>query len=630
MKRLLRILCVLFSISLCFTGSIQAAEAFVIDNVHIEMKVHEDGSMDIVETYQLNFSEYRHGFYRTIPTTYHQTWEMDGSPVEKSYYFPISKITCNTAFEIDESYDGVSIKLGDADHSVIGKQNYQISYHVQTKDLDLNGIQMLYWNLIGNFNTTIRDFSYRIEMPKAFSAEDVYTYTGRYGASGDDLSFKVEGNTITGNLTSSMRRNSNATIMIHLPDDYFTFPEPKNYEGTDIALILLILLISGGLFYRYGKDDEVIVSVEFTAPDGLDSAAAGYIVDQYADNKDILSLILIWANQGYLKIHDQPEGFRLEKLKDMDPNENKAYECLFFHALFEKKDLVSEEDLKKQQVSNALHKSKSALGKYFQHKDRKVFLSASTALQVLMLFVLILPQAIVTFTSAYAAYEIVLLVWPFMMVIPFLFFCSIPWILLMRKHYAMKRSTYFICTSLMMILTGVLLMINVGIQLYLKASWYVVLLAFVASVLLILMMMFMDKRSPQGNRWLGQILGLKEFIESCEKDRIELLAKDDPYAFFEILPYAYVLGVSDIWVKKFEDIVLPYPDWYDGYSSGNLFFSMLWWNHFHYCFRDISKAATYVPPAKSGSGGASFGSGGFGGGGGFSGGGFGGGGGGSW
>lgn len=627
MKRF-NILCMLLCACLFFSGSIQAAEAFVIDSAYVEMKVHEDGSIDIVETYRLDFSAYRHGFYRNIPTTYHQTWTMDGSPVEKSYYFPVSKISCNTTCDIEENYDGVQIKLGDPDITVIGKQNYQISYHVQTKDLDLDGMQMLYWNLIGNFDTTIRDFTYRIEMPKEIDAADVYTYTGLYGASGDNLSADVEGNVITGHISSFMRHNETATIMVHLPKQYFTFPEPKNYDLISIGAILMIFLMSALAFYRYGKDDEVIVTVEFTAPDGLDSAATGYVVDQFADNKDILSLILKWANEGYLIIHDHPDGFQLEKRKEMD-TDAKPYELIFFNALFEKKDLVNEEDLKNQQVSSALNKSKRSLGKYFQHKDRRIFIGSSTALQIIMLFVLILPQLIVSLAGAYALYESMPLAIPFLIPAMILLICSIPWILLMRKHYAMKKTTFFICISLLMILTGILLMINVAIQIYLKTSWYLVVFALVVSVLLIIMMMFMDKRSPQGNRWLGQILGLKEFIENCEKDRIELLAKDNPYAFFDILPYAYVLGVSDTWVKKFETIVLPYPDWYDGYESGHVFASMLWWNHFHYCFRDISKAAVYVPPAKSGSGGGSFGSGGFGGGG-FSGGGFGGGGGGSW
>ncbi len=142
-------------------------------------------------------------------------------------------------------------------------------------------------------------------------------------------------------------------------------------------------------------------------------------------------------------------------------------------------------------------------------------------------------------------------------------------------------------------------------------------------------LMFMDKRTKQGNRWLGQILGLREFILNCEKERLELLAAENPSAFYEILPYAYVLGVSDVWASRFESLIIPQPDWYvSSRSYGSSFSAWLWWGSFHHSFRNFSSAASYIEPkGSSGHGGGSIG--GFGGGG-FSGGGFGGGGGGSW
>lgn len=35
----------------------------------------------------------------------------------------------------------------------------------------------------------------------------------------------------------------------------------------------------------------------------------------------------------------------------------------------------------------------------------------------------------------------------------------------------------------------------------------------------------------------------------------------DPTYFYDILPYTYVLGVSDKWIKQFETIGLQSPDW---------------------------------------------------------------------
>ena len=42
---------------------------------------------------------------------------------------------------------------------------------------------------------------------------------------------------------------------------------------------------------------------------------------------------------------------------------------------------------------------------------------------------------------------------------------------------------------------------------------------------------------------------------------------ENPTYFYDILPYTYVLGISDKWIKKFNSITLKSPNWYDGVSS---------------------------------------------------------------
>ena len=133
----------------------------------------------------------------------------------------------------------------------------------------------------------------------------------------------------------------------------------------------------------------------------------------------------------------------------------------------------------------------------------------------------------------------------------------------------------------------------------------------------------MDKRTDLGTSYLGKIIGLKHFIEVAEKDRLEMLVHDDPTYFYKILPYAYVLNVSDVWSKKFESIAIEQPSWYAGPNTH--FNTFLFMNSFNRTLSSMNQVMTTIPQ-RSGSGGGGF----SGGGGGFSGGGFGGGGGGSW
>ena len=632
MKRWIAVCCLLFTAMLV---PVHAQEAFVIDDMHVSMEVHEDGGIDVTETYVLNFTQPKHGFYRNIPTSYSMDWNVDGKVERKSYYFPVSDVKCSRTCSLEGNADAVIVKLGDADKSVYGEQKYVISYHVKTKDLDLsNHAQALYWNLASSFDTQIRHLSYDIKMPKEFDEGNVFTYSGAFGETTSNLSHEVENLYITGETSRILLSNESATIKVNLPNGYFVYPKPKDYSVPVSVASICLLMVALLLFWKYGRDDEIIATVEFKAPDGLDSAGVGYVIDNMVENKDILSLIIDWANRGFIKIYDLKDGFQLEKLQDMTKENSHAYERVFFDSIFIRETTVTEEGMKNEDVRRGLANAKSMLRSYFNKDPKKrIFTNTSIAMQVLMIIFIALPGLLLSFFSAKAKYEMNLFAIPYCIPAVILMISCIPWIIIMRKRYVMKRSTFLLVVCLLVFINGILIAVNGGLQLYVGGQLWAVLLHAVISILLILIMIFMDKRSEQGTRWLGQILGLKDFIITCEKERLEMLAQDDPSAFFSILPYAYVLGVSDVWVKKFETIAVTAPSWYQGYDSTGVFTTMLWWNHFHYCFHDISAAATYVPAPKSGSGGGSFG-GGFGGGGfsggGFSGGGFGGGGGGSW
>lgn len=633
MKKAIRCLIICFVMFYACFMPVAAQEAFIIKDANINMVVNEDGTIDITEKFDLNFTQPRHGFFRYIPTRYDMKWMIDGKTERKQYYFPVKNITCSTTCSVRSNSEGITVKLGDKDRQVVGRQPYTISYTVKTKDLDVSSnAQTFYWNLINNFDTKIEKFSYSIKMPKAFDTKQIYTYVGLFAEGDNDkLSQTVNGTTITGTLKQPLMNYEEATIKVNLPDHYFQYPPAKDFSGWAMGIGVFIAIVSILLFLKFGKDDEVFVTVEFKAPEGLDSASVGYVIDNNAQNKDILSLIIEWANHGFLLIHDEEKGFLLEKLKDMDESNSRSYEREFFNAIFATGDLVNEQDLKNQKVYEALLNASAMLMQSFRRDPKKrIYSSISLVLQGVMIILIVIPSLFLNISNAYAKYEILQVALPYGLPSLFLLLTCIPWVILMHKRYVMKRISVLISSFILLFLNGTAVAINGILQYTLGIHFLIILGMCILTFLLLLIMIFMDKRTKQSNLWLGQILGLKEFIISCEKDQLELLAEQSPTAFFDVLPYAYVLGVSDVWVKKFESIVIAEPNWYRGYGygSGDLFTTMLWWNHFHYCFSDISSSATYIPPSTTGSGGGFLGGGG--GGGGFSGGGFGGGGGGSW
>lgn len=45
----------------------------------------------------------------------------------------------------------------------------------------------------------------------------------------------------------------------------------------------------------------------------------------------------------------------------------------------------------------------------------------------------------------------------------------------------------------------------------------------------------------------------------------------NPEYFFDILPYTYVLNISDKWIKKFEKIAIKSPFWFKSYNKFSLY-----------------------------------------------------------
>ena len=135
------------------------------------------------------------------------------------------------------------------------------------------------------------------------------------------------------------------------------------------------------------------------------------------------------------------------------------------------------------------------------------------------------------------------------------------------------------------------------------------------------------RRTREYAETLGGIVGFRDYIRLAEKDKMETMLEENPSFYYDILPYAQVLGVSDIWTDKFAGLSMQPPYW-----AMNTHVSLFDVYVIHSLLRSTSATLSHsfhsLPQGASGSGGG-FGGGGFGGGGGggFGGGGFGGGGG---
>lgn len=356
-----------------------------------------------------------------------------------------------------------------------------------------------------------------------------------------------------------------------------------------IVLPILFILIVLVVWFKYGKDDPVIETVEFYPPDGLNSAEIGFLYKGKADENDVISLLLFLANKGYIKILETEEqslftkvkGFKILKLKDYD-GEN-ANERLFLNGLFSsettnmkimsmhmKKNSYNLENESTSQLNevtslalyNSFYITLNAIIKNLNQKDNihKIFENNSfykgLYVTIVAIFLLITVRPVYEYSGA----EIV----PFALFFPGLGF-SILFVLVFGK------------TPIYLKAFGLLWGLGFGgipwsymVLPALKADaiyMFTYFLGVICILVIALLLKAMPKRTGYGNEILGKIRGFKKFLETAEKPKLEAMVMQNPSYFYDILPYTYVLGISNKWIKKFEAIALQAPNWYDGDSG---------------------------------------------------------------
>lgn len=619
------------------------------ENYQVEVVLNEDNSYLITETIQVDMRRPRHGIYRYIAQKgYSEAFDTDGGLQRIPYYADVEVTRANTVVTTENSDGFFVMRLGSESETVYGEQTYFLQYRFiprfQEKDFTC-----AFYNLLPMTwqNEIPAGSSFTFHFPKDFQHEKVNLYYGKYGSTEDasrilDLSW--EGNTLKGRLNENLEFLSGVSLFADMGEGYFTethqIPRIDMFSAIVAVLILGLMLV---LYFLFGRDEQIIPSVQYQPPEGLDSAAVGYIVDGSIEDKDILSLILYWADKGYLTI-EEPEKEKLyfQKTEMPFPEDAPLHESILFRRLFKSGEQVSVEKLK-YHCADTIAACKVKL-KDFVNGKGGIYTPQSRTARVAGTLLGVVPMALfVAMLAAFSKLTVMRTVF-YMADVVLLLVGSFIFNSVVDNWYARTRGQ-----RIRMGLLGLgMAMVSIGtltgsylMQLYQGEVFRFVpalIAVAVSSAVSVVLSGFMKKRTPQCIDRMGRLAGLRDFIETAELDRLKALAEENPQWFYHILPYTYVFGLSEIFAEKLEGLALPAPQWYTGYDKG---YGMWNYYYFHRSFmmgsmRTMSQSLTLSKPvevsgfdSKGGHGGG-FGGGGFGGGGGFSGGGFGGGGGGSW
>lgn len=612
-----------------------APDGYYFTNYKVQMTVHEDNTYSIVEDIDAFFTEERHGLLRYIPVHPYVKRDVsekqDGSLYEvKGYYVDVEDVQVSEQYSTDtEDSNLYGLRIGSADATITGPHHYTISYTLVLPWDRIPQADLFFHSVLGSgWNCDVQNFSFSVKfdkpLPKA-SIDALAVFSGDEGSDHNQreaIITSLSDTSITG-AVSNLSPYQAVTLHMPLPEAYFSYTLWQDKAAWAFVLLSIILLVVT-LYKEMMLSSKVIKVMTVVPPKGLSSAEVGTIFDCSVDDCDIISLIPWFASQGYISIDNTGEYPVLTKLKDL-PKSAPAYQKTFFDGMFpgDSKTFDTGKDTDRS-FGKAWYATKAKLTRNFENKLDEI--DGTTF--VLYILALLAVSFAVCFATCLDGW--------LMGGITTVCFGAMAFVMLYFGSTA-KKLVHAICAGMACALCVAIVATAFSEQ-HTVSGYYIPYEVVYSLLVGIGIVSFFAYRmmimTPYRRELMGEILGLEEFIRLSEEPQLRQLQADEERYFYDVLPFAVALGMSEIWAKKFENITIQ-PN--ENYVVNNASQGLLAYNlsrgvmspAFSSGISAETKAREAAARAASSSG-SSRGSSSSYSGGGFSGGGFGGGGGGSW
>ncbi len=148
------------------------AENFYITDYDVDIDVALNRVYTVKERLTLNYTTPSHGFFRDIPVRYEHLDDMEAR---------VNILSVNAPYEVEEGYEYLSIRIGDADELVSGPVSYEIVYTYDLGADIYSDYDEFYFNIIGNaWMCDIENVDFSVHFPKSISRENIYLVSGAF------------------------------------------------------------------------------------------------------------------------------------------------------------------------------------------------------------------------------------------------------------------------------------------------------------------------------------------------------------------------------------------------------------------------------------------------------------------
>jgi hypothetical protein len=292
-----------------------------------DITVARNGALTVTETIAVIAADEHitHGIFRDFPTTY---TDKLGRRVRVGFdVLGVTRDGHKEPYDLDGIDDGERIKIGDADIDLTpGAHIYTITYATDRQIGFFNGYDELYWNVTGNlWAFPIDHADATIHLPANARILKNSYYTGALGARDQNAaSTIVSDNTIHFATTAPLGTQEGLTVAVGFTKGAVLPPTPEQLHDQFIrdnasliaaaAGLLLLLVYFGATWFEFGRDPRrgTIVPL-FAPPADFSPAAARYVHRMAYDRKSYAASLIDMAVKGYLTVSQASDTYTLTR-----------------------------------------------------------------------------------------------------------------------------------------------------------------------------------------------------------------------------------------------------------------------------------------------------------------------------
>ena len=631
-----------------FFASVAPAEERILE-FRSRVAIAQDSVLTVREdiTVTVEHRNILRGIYRDYPTDYK---DAAGRAVRVGFRVTEALLDgASVPWKTEKYGNGKRVYIGDSrSRAPMGKHTYSLTYET-TKQVGFFGDHdELYWNVTGNgWAFPIDSVRFSLSLPGGPNTKRLATdfYTGFAGERGKEARVTSEGDIVT---TGVLNPGEGLTIFVSWPKGIVRQPSPadtpvetffRNNAFVLFAAVLMCMFLYYFAIWRLrGRDPAMPPIVPlFRAPEGMDPGFMRYVRDMSFDSYALAASVLDLAVKGAISIEEvgfksgrgkvakafasalsafTSRTFRLVRgSKDADDSLSPEEQTLLRSLLPTRRNSLTLEQDNYEILESAISSVRweyAAKGKRLFAKNFGFWIAGLGFLPVSIAALLLGGYEYLALTASVSAVSVFVL-----------FVVAIVLGRTIRNMWSQGtikgRIKAFIVAAVLG-LSG-LLAVFIPMALYMEEDSPVILAITAAITVVFVFKKLLTRRSEEGVRVFAQIEGLRMFLETSERERLQMFnpPEDTPELFETLLPYALALGAARTWANRFADVLerAGYaPSWYSGSMPTGAFNAGFASSFASDLSGSIASSST-APGSSSGSEGSSGGGGGGGGGGGW-------------